>query len=188
MPDREAKIMTLQLTRPDAADMVLRTFLRPIHPELFDAHRSCSLSFSGNKVAISLGSSGHLLAFQTDRGTVTEVATTKHAPLPEFRRVVDRRLIGYRTHMIDLPGIRYHCSYQLEHVPLDIYLQLHREFECDAQKAALSVVLPGSSPSSPDTISLVKCDVLPEGLVVHSFHTFPDNAAVLRIQTLFEFL
>ncbi len=90
--------------------------------------------------------------------------------------------------MIDLPGVRYHCSYQLEHVPLDIYLHIHRELECDARKAALSVVLPGSSPNSPDTISLVKCDILPEGLVVHAFHTFPDNAAVLRIQTLFELL
>jgi hypothetical protein len=31
-------------------------------------------------------------------------------------------------------------------------------------------------------------DLLPEGLVIHSFHTFPDNGAVLRIQTLFEVL
>jgi hypothetical protein len=97
--------------------------------------------------------------------------------------VIHRRLIGYRTHMIDLPGIRYHCSYQLEHVPLEIYLQLHREMEADAHNAALAITVPGATDHSPNCISLLKCDVLSEGLVVHAFHTFPENAAVLRTQT-----
>ena len=131
---------------------------------------------------------GHLLEFQSDDATITEVAATKHEDLPEHGRVVERRLIGYRTHMIDLPTVRYHCSYQLEHVPLDVYLQLHREFEMDATKATLALTMPGATPQSPKCISLLKCDILPEGLVVHAFHTFPDNAAVLRTQTLFEVL
>ncbi|MCP4511592.1 MAG: hypothetical protein GY826_34915, partial [Fuerstiella sp.] len=70
----------------------------------------------------------------------------------------------------------------------DVYLQLHREFEMDAQNATLALHIPGATPQSPKCISLLKCDVLPEGLVVHAFHTFPDDAAVLRTQTLFESL
>jgi hypothetical protein len=60
--------------------------------------------------------------------------------------------------------------------------------EADARKAILTAALPGSSASSPDCLSYLMSDLLPEGLVIHSFHTFPDNGAVLRIQTLFEVL
>ena len=180
--------MPLQLTRPDVADMVLRTFERPIHPELFESVRQCTISFGGNRARLRLGRTGHLLEFVSGDSIITEVAATKQEDLPKNCKVVDRRLIGYRTHMIDLPGVRYHCSYQLEHVPLDVYLQLHREFEVDALNATLSLTIAGSTPQSPNCISLLKCDVLQEGLVVHAFHTFPDNAAVLRTQTLFEIL
>lgn len=180
--------MNLQMTRPDVADMVLRTFERSVHPELFDSVAACSLSFGGHRATIRLGSSGHMLVFRTGDSILTEVATTRQNSLPEHLKMIDRRLIGYRTHMIDLPAVRYHCSYQLEHVPLDIYLQLHREFECDARNAALAITIPGASEHSPESISLLKCDILSEGLVVHAFHTFPENAAILRTQTLFELL
>lgn len=180
--------MPLQLTRPDVTDMMLRTFERPIHPELFEASSQSTIRFGGNRVRLRLGHTGHLLEFQNEDCILTEVAATKHEELPRNRRVIERRLIGYRTHMIDMPTVRYHCSYQLEHVPLDVYLQLHREFEVDALNATLSLTLAGSSPQSPNCISLLKCDILNEGIVVHAFHTFPDNAAVLRTQTLFELL
>lgn len=180
--------MTVGYARPDIADMVLRVFERSVHPELFDTIREHRLAVGKHSATLRLSSDGHLLEFRTRRGVITEVATSRHSPLPLNMRMIDRRLIGYRTHMIDSTGVRYHCSYQLEAVPLEVYLQLHREMEFDARSATLATVIPGSSPCSPDCISMLKCDVLPEGLVVHAFHTFPDNAAVLRIQTLFELI
>lgn len=180
--------MAVQTNRPDVADMTLRTFERPLHPELFDAAKSCSVRAGQSRVVFHLSSGGHVIEFQAVDCCVTETALTRHVSLPEKLRVVDRRLIGYRTHMVDLPGIRYHCSYQLESVPPDVYLQLHREFETDARTATLALQLPGATENSPECLSLLKCDVIPEGLVVHAYHTFPDDAAVLRIQTLFETL
>ncbi len=178
--------MSVGYARPDVADMVLRVFERAVHPELLDTLQQTSLAVGPHSATLRLTSHGHALEFRTSHGVITEVATSKHAPLPAQMRMIDRRLIGYRTHMIDTMGIRYHCSYQLESVPLDVYLQLHREMECDVRTSSLATVIPGSSPCSPECISLLKCDLLPEGLVVHAFHTYPDNAAVLRIQTLFE--
>ncbi|MEZ6126221.1 MAG: DUF2617 family protein [Planctomycetaceae bacterium] len=180
--------MTLQLIRPDVADMMLRTFDRTIHPELFDACGHSTISCGGRRAKLSLGRSGHVLEFTLEDAVITEVVASKHEEMPDHRRVISRRLIGYRTHMIDLPTVRYHCSYQLEHVPLDVYLQLHREFEVDAANATLTLTLPGATAHSPTSISFLKCDVLPEGVVVHAFHTFPENAAILRTQTLFEVL
>ncbi|MCA9048361.1 MAG: DUF2617 family protein [Planctomycetaceae bacterium] len=180
--------MTLQMTRPDAADMVLRTFTRSLHPELFLYEKQSVVAFAGNRARLRLGVGGHLLEFTTEAATITEVAAPKYELLPETQRLIERRLIGYRTHMIDLAGLRYHCSYQLESVPQDIYLQLHRELEMDVANATVALIVPGVGRRSPNSLSLLKCDVLPEGIVVHAYHTFPDNAAILRTQTLIELL
>ncbi|MCA9062241.1 MAG: DUF2617 family protein [Planctomycetaceae bacterium] len=180
--------MAIGYARPDVADMVLRVFDRSVHPELFDSLRVIRIAVGPHWATLRLNTHGHVLEFRTDESVVTEVATSRHSPLPLQMKMIDRRLIGYRTHMIDSSGVRYHCSYQLEAVPPDIYLQLHREMELDARSATLSAILPGSSPCSPDCISMLRADVLREGLVVHAFHTFPDNGAVLRTQTLFELL
>ncbi|MFN5900253.1 MAG: hypothetical protein ACK48Y_22180, partial [Planctomyces sp.] len=80
------------------------------------------------------------------------------------------------------------CSYQLETTDPEIYLQVHREMETDARKASLAIALPGSSAASPSCLSYLCSDLLRNGLVVHSFHTFPGNGAILRIQSLFEYV
>ncbi len=178
--------MSVGFVRPDVADMVLRVFERSVHPELFESLRDLTIPVGRHTARIRLGCSGHLIEFRAGQSTITEVAASRLDDMPlQFRRV-DRRLIGYRTHQVDTADIRYHCSYQLETVPLDIYLQLHRELEMDLEKSSLSVVLPGATLASPNCLSLLKCELMPQGLVIHSFHTYPDNAAVLRIQSLFE--
>lgn len=178
--------MTVGYVRPDVADMVLRVYERSVHPELFETICETAIPVGREQAVLRISRHGHVLEFRSKRRTITEVATSKYSPLPVQGCMVDRRLIGYRTHMIDSPGIRYHCSYQLDAVPAEVYLQVHREMETDARSATLAASMPGSSTSSPDCLSFLKADLLREGLVIHSFHTFPDNGAVLRIQTLFE--
>ena len=178
--------MTVGYVRPDVADMVLRVYERSVHPELFETLCETTIPVGRDQATLRISRHGHVLEFRSKRRTVTEVAGSKYSPLPVQGRMVDRRLIGYRTHMVDSLGIRYHCSYQLDSVPAEVYLQVHREMEIDARSATLAASMPGSSASSPDCLSLLKADLLREGLVIHSFHTFPDNGAMLRIQTLFE--
>lgn len=180
--------MSVGYVRPDVADMVLRVFERSVHPELIDTLCETTIRVGKSQATLRISQYGHALEFRTMQEILTEVATSKFSPLPLQGRMVDRRLIGYRTHMFDSPGLRYHCSYQLESLPAEVFLQVHREMEVDARKAILKASLPGSSSSSPDCLSYLMSDLLPEGLVIHSFHTYPDNGAVLRIQTLFEVL
>ncbi len=182
----ESIVMPVGYARPDVADMVLRVFERSVHPELFAAVSETQVRVGDDVATLRLGRHGHLLEYRTRHSTLTEIATSKFAPLPSQLCVIDRRLIGYRTHTVEARGVRYHCSYQLESAPVEVYLTLHRELETDARTSTLAVAVPGSSISSPDCLSLLQCDLLPEGLVVHAFHTFPNNGAVLRIQTLFE--
>lgn len=178
--------MAVGFQRANVADLELRVFERSVHPELIDTLCITSLPVGANRLTLRITPSGHVLEFRTRRGTITEVAASKFVPLPQQFCVINRRLIGYRTHMLEAAGYRYHCSYQLEAVPAEVYLQLHRELEADATRSTLAAAMPGSSPCSPDCLSLLKSDLLPEALVVHAVHTFPDNGAILRIQTLIE--
>lgn len=177
--------MTVSFVRPDIADMVLCVFERSVHPELIETLAETRIPFGRHTAVLRISGFGHVLEIRSDRKTITEVATSRLALLPSQGCAVNRRLIGYRTHLVE-GEIRYQCSYQLDIVAADVFLQLHRELEMDARKSTLAVALPGSSSASPDCLSLLKADLIPEGIVVHSFHTFPDHGAILRIQSLFE--
>lgn len=178
--------MAVGFVRVDVADLALRVFERSVHPELVETLCQTTLPVGQNLVTMRITPNGHVIEFRTRRGVITEVAASKFAPLPVRKCAIERRLIGYRTHTLESCGFRYHCSYQLESVPAEVYLQLHRELRTDARQATLAAVMPGSTESSPDCLSLLKCELLPEAFVIHSFHTFPDNGAILRLQTLFE--
>jgi hypothetical protein len=178
--------MTVSYARPDVADMVLRVFQRSVHPELMETLRETRFSVGRHTATLRICRDGHAIEFRTRRHTLTELAVSRHSPVPSTGCAVDRRLIGYRTHSVLSAGIQYNCSYQLETIPADIYLQIHREMEMDANKSTLAVALPGSSAASPPCLSFFSSDLLRNGLVVHSYHTFPGNGAVLRIQSLFE--
>lgn len=178
--------MAIGFVRPHVADMVLRVFDRSVHPELIEALCECGLSFGNFRVTLRISSFGHVIEVRGHGSTITEVATSRVAPLPAGGRMVDRRLIGYRTHTVTAGTILYQCSYQLDTVTPDVFLQQHRELEADARKATLTATLPGSTDSSPLCLSLLKADLIPNGIVIHSTHTFPDFGAVLRIQSLFE--
>jgi len=180
--------MTVSFARPDVADMTLRVLSRSVHPELLETIRELRLPIGKHSAILRLCRDGHAIEFRAKESAVTELAVSRLTPTPASGCAVSRRLIGYRTHTVVAGGIHYECSYQLETTDPEIYLQVHREMEADARKASLAVTLPGSSNASPPCLSYLCSDLLKNGIVVHSFHTFPGNGAILRIQSLFEYV
>lgn len=180
--------MTVSFARPDVADMTLRVLSRSVHPELLETVRELRFSIGKHSAILRLCRDGHAIEFRSKDAAITELAVSRLTPTPASGCAVSRRLIGYRTHTVQSGRIRYECSYQLETTDPEIYLQVHREMETDARKASLAIALPGSSAASPSCLSYLCSDLLRNGLVVHSFHTFPGNGAILRIQSLFEYV
>lgn len=178
--------MTITYVRPDAADMMLRVFQRTVHPELLDIVAETRLQVGGVTATLRLCADGHAIEVRHGRAAISELAVSRLTPTPRHGCAVERRLIGYRTHTVLCGRLQYNCSYQLETVAADVFLQLHRELEADARKSTLSISLPGAQKSSPRCLSFRSCDLLRNGIVVHSYHTFPGNGAILRVQSLFE--
>ena len=107
----ESIVMTVGYARPNVADMVIRVFERSVHPELFATVSETRVNVRGDVATLRLGRQGHSLEYRTEHGTLTEIATSKFAPLPSQLCMIDRRLIGYRTHTVEGKGVRYHSSY-----------------------------------------------------------------------------
>jgi hypothetical protein len=180
--------MSVSFARPDVTDMVLRVFDRSVHPELLQTVGDSQFDVGSCRISLRLCRDGHAIEFRAGNRSVTETAVSRHLELPHFGRLISRRLIGYRTHEFRAGCIQYFCSYQLEQIAPELFLDLHRELQMDARRAPLAVEFPGVSSASPGSLSFLQSDRLKNGVIVHSFHTFPGNAAILRIQSLFEYV
>jgi hypothetical protein len=68
-----------------------------------------------------------------------------------------------------------------------VFLNLHEELSIDCGRADLAYRFPPANRLAPEALSLIRTEVCPRSLLIHAFHTFPESAAVVKTQSLFEF-
>ena len=180
--------MTVSVARPDAANLVLRTFGRPLHPDLLCHHESTSLSLPGMSLDLRLIAAGHALIVKTDVQTLTELISAGDEPHPIRGRLLEQKLKGCRTESVQFEsGLRYDVSCTLERMSLAVFLRQNEELMADGPSASLFAEFPGKNRFSPGPLSLVRLEVCRHSIVVHAFHTFPDQLTVVKTQSLVEY-
>jgi len=179
--------MPVHVSRPDVGTLVFRLYNRPVHPELVSVCAEATVGHELWSARLALCHAGHMISFRYPHGLLCEVATSAETPLPKAGQILSRRLKGQRDDSVeDTAGLLYHVSYQVEKVEPEIFLHLHEELQLDALKAQVAHQFPQAGRLAPAPLSLIQTDIQPYSLVVHSFHTFPDNCAVVKTQSLFE--
>jgi hypothetical protein len=134
-----------------------------------------------------LTSAGHVVEFRTSGATVTEVTGPASCTLPERGLCLGHRLGGSRDWTMQLGrGLKVHYSAHVESVDSGVFHNLDQELTLDARDATVSYRFPGGSRFRPGPLSVLQVEALPNSLMLHTFHTFPDNCAVLRTQSLYE--
>lgn len=181
--------MAVQVARPDVSDMMFLVFDRSVHPELFSTVKTQVLNHADFAARAAISTTGHMIELQLGRFVITEVATTRQQPLPHHKRACSRRLVGQRDQTIEFDsGVRYHGCYQLEKLEPEIFVNVHEELLIDTQKASLGHAFESPSRFAPAPLSVIQTDVTPTALLVHTYHTFPENCAVVKTQSLFELI
>lgn len=179
--------MAVQLVRPDLSNLVLRTFGRALHPELFEHQCELKLANSQMKLNIRLNESGHVLMVNIGADSMTEVIVDHQVSLPQRYRIVDYRLRGCRNESAELDmGMRYDMSCQVERLNMDIFLRINEELEQDCRCADLSARLPAINRFLPGPLSVIRTEVCRDSFLVYAFHTFPEHGAIVKTQSLFE--
>lgn len=179
--------MSVSFTRANIADLAFSIYDRSVHPELFQVFASTEFGFEDYSAQLQICEAGHTVAFRHAGQTITEVVATREQLLPQFKRILERRIRDSRdeTHRFE-NGIRYQASFQLERLDPEVFQNLHEELTLDCTRADLAVQFPPGHRLAPAALSLIRTDATASSLLVHAYHTFPESAAVVKVQSLFE--
>lgn len=173
--------------RPPVAELVLRVYDRVLHPELFDAVAERRVERGGWRLVARVTRAGHVLTW--DRGGVglTEAAGAADEPLPAAGRRVSHPFGGERHGRCSVAtGVRYQVSSQVEVLPPEQFAHVHEELLADGARKGLVCRLHPDHRFGLSPIGVVIVDALPGALSVSAFHTFPDELAVVKTQSLIE--
>lgn len=173
--------------RPKVAELVFQLYGRPLHPELFEVYHTRSVCRGDYQVKIDITSAGHVVTWRYAGLTLTEVAASAHHPLPERRRLLSYRLSGHRTDRVECRGgVSYQVGFQLEQVEPEIFWTFQEELSQDGQHQGLFHKFDASGRMALGALSYINVDSRNRSLLIQAFHTFPDDYAIVKSQSLFQ--
>jgi len=173
--------------RPKIAELVFRLYGRPLHPELFEVYSTRTVKRGGYEAKIDITSTGHVMTWRYAGLTLTEVVTSARRPLPERRRLMSYRLKGERHDRVECRGgVTYDVGFQLEPVEPEVFWTFQEELARDGQRQGMFHKFDSSGRMALGALSYINVETRSRSLMVQAFHTFPDDYAVVKSQSLIE--
>jgi hypothetical protein len=177
------------LVRPPVAELVFRLYDRPLHPELFDVLVDRSVQRPGFTLRVQLTRTGHVLSWTDGRSCLSEATATEGMELPESGCRLAYHFNGNRNGRSSLPeGVRYQISLQTETLLPEQFLHVHEELAIEGARKGLVFHCKSGNRLGPSPLGVVIAQTIPSGVSVSAFHTFPDECALIKTQSLIEWL
>ena len=171
--------------RTAVSDLRLSVYLRSLHPEFFTIRARQALrglEFTGE---IWLLDPGHVIAFVDGPSAVTEVIAPRRLELPPRGLVRAVDLNGESEEEVEARGILvYRMAYHLDAQDQATYLREAEELLAGARGEAPLAESPREAARRP--FSYAVPDARADGLLVHTWHGFPEERTILKTQTLIE--
>ena len=173
--------------RPKVAELVFQLYGRPLHPELFNVYLTRTIERGDYQVKIDITSAGHVVTWRYAGLTLTEVAASAQHPLPERRRLLSYRLKDNRTDHVECRGgVSYQVSFQLERVEPEVFWTFQEELSQDGQHQGMLHKFDASGRMALGALSYINVESRNRSLLIQAFHTFPDDYAIVKSQSLFQ--
>ena len=173
--------------RPKVAELVFQLYGRPLHPELFEVHHSRTVKRGDYEAKIDITSAGHVVTWRYAGLTLTEVAVSAHHPLPERRRLFSYRLKNQRNDRVDCRGgVCYQFGFQLEPVEPEVFWTFQQELIHDGQQQGMLHQFDSSGRMALGALSYINVETRNRHLLIQAFHTFPDDYAIVKSQSMFQ--
>ncbi|HZW30443.1 MAG TPA: DUF2617 family protein [Isosphaeraceae bacterium] len=179
--------MGVSFGRSRVADLSFQVFNRSLHPEWFATRAFRRVAHAGWEADLRIIEGGHAVVFHAAPIGLTEILSGPETVLPEPGLLFHSHLRRERsTHLRPGGLIEYQSCLEVEHVDLEIFRHLCEEMTVGATREALFHCFRGTNRLAPPPISSLHIDARVSSLAVQSFHTFPDECAIVRTQSLFE--
>lgn len=177
------------LIRPTVHDVVFQVHDRILHPEFFPTLHARQLQRESFRLIVRLTTSGHVLEWTSGSLALSETMSTTDMTLPENGRHFQHRFTqpGERRGRYKVPGVHYEVSLQLEVLPPEVYLHVHQELADDGARRGVLFHFQPNHRLGLTPLSFVTVEPVATGISVAAFHTFPDEFAVWKSQSLIEF-
>jgi len=173
--------------RPPVSEVAFRLYDRPLHPELFDVVATRRVEPDGCRVTVRLTHTGHVLVWGDGRVHIEEVTATDDMELPAAGRRLAHKFGGGHGGRCALPhGIRYHVQSHLEVLAPEQFLHLHEELAIEGAKKGLVFHCRTHNRLGLSPLGVVIVQAVRGGFCTSAFHTFPDEFAVIKTQSLIE--
>ena len=173
--------------RPKVAELAFQLYGRSLHPELFQVFQSRTVERGGYQAKIEITSAGHVVTWRYAGLTLTEVAASAQHPLPQKRRLIHHKLRGERTDRLECRGgVSYQVSFQLEPVAPEVFWTFQQELAHDGERQGLLHRFDASGRMALGALSYMHVETRNRSLLVQAFHTFPDDYAIVKSQSIFE--
>ena len=171
--------------RPRIAELVFQLYGRSLHPELFEIHRTRQIERGGYTANIQITNAGHVVTWQYDGLTLTEVAASAQHPLPQRRRLMSHRLKDTCTDGLECRGgVAYHVEFSLEPVARETFWTYQKELTQIGARGPVAL-LRIERPIRPGAMSYINVESRDRSLKIQAFHTFPDDYAIVKSQSVF---
>jgi len=176
----------LPVVRPKVAELVFQLYGRALHPELFEVHQVRTVERGGQRAKIQITSAGHVVTWCYEGTILCEVAAAANHPLPQQRRLLSRRLYGEHHETVECRGgCRYEVRFQLEPLDPALFWSFQQQLVQDAQRKGMLHSFESSGRVSLGAISYINLESRDRSLMVQAFHTFPDDNAIVKSQSVF---
>jgi hypothetical protein len=173
--------------RPKVGELVFQLYGRSLHPELFEICEQRVVERGEYQATIAITSAGHLVTWRRAGLTMTEVCTSAHSPLPQKRRLLSYKLKGERSDRVECRGgVTYEMSFQLETVDPEVFWTFQQELALEGERNGMLHRFDSNGRLATGALSYVHVGTRSRSLLVQAFHTFPEDCALVKSQSLFE--
>lgn len=173
--------------RGRVAQLKLEVIDAALHPDWFSVRAFRRMARPPWEADVRLVEGGHAVIFRSGSARVTEYLAGPNAFEPPIPPLFSSAIKRERTAALKPKGlIDYQLSFEAEWIDAELFRHLCDEFTLDATRGGLFYEYPRSGRLAAPALSYMHLEPLPRGLSIQSFHTFPDEHAVVRTQSLFE--
>ncbi len=181
----------MQPVIPQLENLSLLLYERPVHPELVDIYQTESIQRRQFEAQLWLTGCSHVISFQHESLWLVEILADGQIDLPTQGRL-KRMPFGSR----EIEHTRLHCgrihysmTSHVETMNPKVYENLHDSLRAKAVDRGLFADMPNWMDQPPRApFSWLDYEVGGRSLHVFAFHAFPEARAILKVQSLFEWV
>jgi hypothetical protein len=179
--------MAVTSGRAPVASTAFQVFAKTIHPDWFTVRGHRRLTQESWEADVRIIEGGHVVLFRSGAVRLTEVLAGPEVVLPEPGLLFHSPIKHERSASLQPSGaVEYQTCFEVERVDTAVFAHLCDEMVLDAKGGRLFHRFAPSNRLAPAPISLIHVEARTSGLSVLAFHSFPDERAIVRTQSLFE--